>query len=140
MITFLVIIGVVALLGGYMFFMYRKMKNAPAAPDSTKIKNLDDKNFNQQIGKGISLVDFWASWCMPCKMMVPILNELAEEVDGKVTICKVNIDQYQSIAQKHGVRSIPTMIIFRNGKEIDRIVGVKQKDFLLNKINMLNYK
>jgi thioredoxin 1 len=140
MTTTLIIIGVLALMGGYMFFTYRKMKNTPVGPDSPKIKNLNDKTFSQQIGKGVSLVDFWASWCMPCKMMVPVLNELAGEVGDNVTICKVNIEEYQSIAQKHSVRNIPTMLIFKNGKEVDRVVGVKSKEFLLNKLNMLKYK
>ncbi len=77
---------------------------------------------------------------MPCKLMSPILNEVAEAMGDQVSVCKVNIEEYQSIAQKHSVRNIPTMIIFRNGKEVDRIVGVKQKDFLVNKLNMLKYK
>ncbi|MEI6434200.1 MAG: thioredoxin [Bacteroidota bacterium] len=140
MTTFLIIIAVLILFSGYMFFMYRKVKKTPTGPDSTKIKILNDKNFAQQISKGIALVDFWASWCMPCKMMSPILNEVAEEVGDQAAICKVNIEEYQSIAQKYAVRNIPTIIIFRNGKEVDRIVGVKQKDFLINKINMLKYK
>jgi thioredoxin 1 len=135
-----VIVAAVALFAGYMFFAFRKIKNTPVAPDNHRIKILTDKNFNQQISKGISLVDFWASWCMPCKMMVPILNEVAEETGEQAAICKVNIEEYQSIAQKYSVRNIPTIIIFRNGKEVERIVGVKQKDFLLNKLNMLKYK
>ena len=140
MIIFAIIAGFIALAGGYVFFTYRRMKNTPAGPDSPKIKNLNDKNFSHHVGKGISLVDFWASWCMPCKMMAPVLNEMAEEVGDQVAICKVNIEEYQSIAQKYSVRNIPTMLIFRNGKEVDRVVGVKSKDFLLNKINMLKYK
>lgn len=140
MTTTLIILGVLALMGGYMFFTYRKMKNTPVGPDNPQIKNLTDKTFSQQIGKGVTLVDFWASWCMPCKMMVPVLNELAGEVGDNVTVCKVNIEEYQSIAQKHSVRNIPTMLIFKNGKEVDRVVGVKSKDFLLNKLNMLKYK
>ncbi len=140
MTTTLIILGVLTLMGGYMFFTFRRMKNTPTGPDSPKIKILNDKNFSHQIGKGVSLIDFWASWCMPCKMMVPVLNELAEEVDDSVSICKVNIEEYQSIAQKHSVRNIPTILIFKNGKEVDRVVGVKSKDFLLNKLNMLKYK
>jgi thioredoxin 1 len=140
MMALYIILGVLAVFAGYLFFAYRKMKNVPAGPDHPLIKNLTDKNFSAQTAKGIALVDFWASWCMPCKMMAPVLNELAGEVGDKAAICKVNIEEYQSIAQKYNVRNIPTIIIFKNGKEADRIVGVKQKDFLLNKINMLKYK
>ena len=140
MTIILIIAGVLALFAGYVFFAYRRMKNIKVGPDSPKIKNLTDKNFNHQVSKGICLVDFWASWCMPCKMMAPVLNELAEEVGDKVAVCKVNIEDYQSVAQKHSVRNIPTLLIFRNGKEVDRLVGIKSKDFLINKLNMLKYK
>lgn len=81
------------------------------------------------------MVDFWASWCVPCKAMAPVLNELAEELDEKVKICKLNVDENQQLAVKYAVRSIPTLILFRNGKEIDRFVGVKSKSFLTGKIN-----
>jgi thioredoxin 1 len=138
--VFIIIAAVVTVFVGYLFFAWRKMKNTPMLPDNPRIKVLNDKNFNNQIKSGISLVDFWASWCMPCKMMIPVLNEVAGEVGDQVSICKVNIEEYQSIAQKHAVRNIPTMLIFRNGKEIDRVVGVKSKEFLINKLNMLKYK
>ena len=72
---------------------------------------------------------------MPCKMMAPILNEVAAEVDGKAKICKVDVQQYQDISSKFSVRNIPTLILFKNGKEINRFVGVKTKDFLLKEIN-----
>jgi len=140
MFVLYIVIAVVALVAGYMLFAYRKVKNMPVAPDNPKIRTLTEKNFNQQISKGITLVDFWAPWCMPCKMMVPVLNEVAAEAGDSVTVAKLNIDEHQAVAQKFAVRSIPTIVIFRNGKEVDRIVGVKQKDFLLNKINMLKYK
>ena len=136
----IIIAAVAAVFAGYLFFAYRKMKNTPMEPDNPRIKILTDKNFSNQIKSGISLVDFWASWCMPCKMMIPVLNEVAGEVGDQVSICKVNIEEYQSIAQKHSVRNIPTMVIFRNGKEVDRIVGVKSRDFLVNKLNMLKFK
>ncbi len=99
--------------------------------DVTEIKLSDAK------GK-IVLIDFWASWCVPCKMMSPVLNELAEEAGPNVQVCKVNVEEYQSLASKYSIRGIPTMLLFRNGKEINRYVGVKSKDFLLQEINKYN--
>ncbi|OIP05598.1 MAG: thioredoxin [Bacteroidetes bacterium CG2_30_32_10] len=109
----------------------------PVTEDSKNLKILTDQNFQNQIKTGVTLVDFWASWCMPCKMMAPILNQVAEELNGKtsVTIGKINIEEFQSTPSKYGVRSIPTLILFKNGKEIQRYVGIKNKEFLVNQIN-----
>jgi len=80
------------------------------------------------------LVDFWAPWCGPCRMVAPIVNEIAEEQQGKVRVGKVNVDNQQPLATKFKVRSIPTLILFRNGKEVNRFVGVKPKKVLLEAI------
>ncbi|PLX09898.1 MAG: thioredoxin [Marinilabiliales bacterium] len=105
------------------------MRKSPAVADSDKIKILNDKNFQLQIKKGITLVDFWAPWCMPCKMMGPVLNELAENDELGATVAKLNVDENQSTAAKYGVRGIPTSILFKNGKEVNRFVGVKPAQF-----------
>ena len=132
---FIIIVTAILAIGGYILYSYKKLKNLPAVEKSQKIRDLTDKNFHNQIRNSISLVDFWAPWCMPCKMMAPVLNEVAEETDGKVHVCKVNVDQYQSLASKYGIRGIPTTVLFRDGKEISRFTGVKTKNFLLDKIN-----
>jgi len=124
---FLIIAAVILVLGGYFYFSYLKIKNLPDVEKSQKIMDLTDKNFHNQIKTSISLVDFWAPWCMPCKMMAPVLNEIAEEANIKVQVCKVNVDQYQSLASKYGIRGIPTTVVFRNGKEINRFVGCFQR-------------
>lgn len=111
------------------------MKNAPMISDNEKIKTLTNQNFQNQIQQGVTLVDFWAEWCMPCKMMIPILNNVADELEENTSVGKLNIEDNQDIAAKYQVRSIPTMILFKNGNEIKRFVGVKQKDFLVNEIN-----
>jgi len=134
-ITVVIISAVFALFGIYLFYTFRKMKNMPMAQDHDKIKILTSQNFQSQVKTGITLVDFWAEWCMPCKMMAPVLNSTADELRGNASIGKLNIEQHQSIATQYKVRSIPTLIMFKNGKEINRFVGVKTKEFLLKEIN-----
>jgi len=132
--TFL-IIGLLAGLFVLLFILARnKMKNIPVVEDHEKILTLTDKNFNQQTKNRLVLVDFWAAWCAPCRMMAPVLNDVAGELNGSSYVGKVNIEQYQSLAQKFQVRNIPTMILFKDGKEVNRIVGVKNKEFLLQQI------
>ncbi len=115
-----------------------KMKNIPSVANHPKIKVLTDKNFNQQIKRGIILVDFWAEWCGPCKMMAPVLNELIVELAENKAIGKLDVEQFQSVAATYKVRGIPTMILFKDGKEVNRFVGVKSKDFLLKEMNKYN--
>ena len=129
-ITF-IILALLALLVTWMVIRTRKqMKALRNVPDSKKLLTLNDQNFNQKIKNGMVLVDFWAEWCMPCKMMLPVLNELAEEMEGKVTVGKLNIDISRNTAARFGIRSIPTMILFKNGVEIHRFTGVKTRDYL----------
>jgi thioredoxin 1 len=134
MTTTIIILSVILAFVLFTAVMRARMKNTPMVDDAEKIISLTDKNFQHQIKDKTILIDFWAPWCAPCRMMAPVLNELSEEVDN-ASIGKLNIDEYQSIAAKYNVRSIPTMIIFKGGKEVDRIVGVKTKDYLMKQIN-----
>ena len=133
LITFIIAFVLIALVASFVLNYY-KMKKTPVVEDSDKIKTLTDQNFEHQIKNGVVLVDFWAVWCMPCKMMAPILNDLSEVLTGNATVGKVNVDQQKAASAKYGVRSIPTLVLFKNGKEINRFVGVKTKDFLLKEI------
>jgi thioredoxin 1 len=133
LIAFIIAFVLIALVASFVL-NYRKMKKTPVVEDSDKIKTLTDQNFEHQIKNGVVLVDFWAVWCMPCKMMAPILNDLSEVLTGNATVGKVNVDQQKAASAKYGVRSIPTLVLFKNGKEINRFVGVKTKDFLLKEI------
>ena len=99
-----------------------------------EITNLKSKNFSEFVKKGTAVVDFWAVWCGPCKIMEPIFDEVAEELKGKVKFGKVNVDENSEIAQKFEVMSIPTLIIFKEGKQIDRVIGVIEKEDLIDKI------
>jgi len=132
--TLLFIIVFVVLLVFYILLSLRRMKNIPLVPSNEKIKILDDRNFKHQIKNGKVLVDFWAAWCAPCRAMAPVLNELADTLDGTAVIGKLDVDKNRETAAAFKIRGIPTMILFKNGREVERFVGVKSKDFLLKKI------
>jgi len=133
--TLIITAIIIAFMASIYILARARMKNIPIVEDNDKILTLTDKNFHHQTKNKLVLVDFWAGWCVPCKMMAPVLNEVADELAGTSHVGKVNIEQFQSLAQKYQVRSIPTMILFKNGREIDRFVGVKSKDFLLKQLS-----
>jgi thioredoxin 1 len=136
--TGLIVIGIIVLIfSGLIIMAIARMKNIPVVEDHRNILTLTDKNFQHQTKNGLILVDFWASWCAPCRMMAPVLNDVADELNGNSHVGKVNIEQYQSLAQKFQVRNIPTLILLKNGKEVDRFVGIKNKEFLLQQINKI---
>jgi thioredoxin 1 len=97
---------------------------------------LTDANFQEKVlnSKGIAVVDFWAEWCGPCRMIGPIIEELATEYDGKALIAKVDVDENSELSAKFGVRSIPTILILKDGEVVDKHVGVTTKQALIDKI------
>ena len=86
--------------------------------------HLKKENFDATIGEGVSLVDFWAAWCGPCRMLGPVIDELAAKHESQYKICKVNVDEQEELAARFGVMTIPTVILFKDGKELDKRVGV----------------
>jgi thioredoxin 1 len=89
-----------------------------------------DASFRNEIQNGLTLVDFWAPWCGPCKMLGPVLEDLEKDFVGKVKIAKVNVDENKLTAGQFGVQSIPTMILFNNGQPVEKIVGFQPKEVL----------
>ncbi|MBL3519803.1 thioredoxin [Aliarcobacter lanthieri] len=102
-----------------------------------KYIELTASNFAEVTNNGVSLVDFWAPWCGPCRMIAPVIDELAGDFEGKANICKVNTDEEQDLAVKYGIRSIPTIIFMKNGEVVDQLIGATSKQALTDKINSL---
>ncbi|MBZ7931397.1 thioredoxin [Campylobacter sp. LH-2024] len=101
-----------------------------------KYIELTSENFSQ-VKEGVALVDFWAPWCGPCRMLAPVIDELANDFEGKAKICKINTDEQSDLAAEYGVRSIPTLIFFKNGEVVDQLVGAQSKQAITDKLNSL---
>jgi thioredoxin 1 len=101
-----------------------------------KVMELQDTSFASEVetSEGVVVVDFWAPWCAPCRMVAPIIEDLAEEYDGKVRFAKVNVDESPGVASRYGIRSIPTIGIFRDGEAVNGVVGAVPKQVLIQAI------
>jgi thioredoxin 1 len=102
-----------------------------------KYVELSNDSFDATIAEGVTMVDFWAPWCGPCRMIAPVVEELAEDFEGKATIAKVNTDEEQEISVKYGIRSIPSILFFKDGEMVDQMVGAASKETFAEKINAL---
>ena len=98
--------------------------------------HLTEKNFEEEVMKSPLpvLVDFWAEWCGPCRMIAPIVDEIANEYNGKLKVAKLNVDEAQELAIKYGVMSIPTLMVFKQGKVVDQVIGAMSKDQLVSRV------
>jgi thioredoxin 1 len=92
------------------------------------IKHFTDNEFHDEIKNGVTLVDFHANWCGPCRTLAPVLEQVAKDIKGKATIGKIDIDSEQKTASQFQITSVPTMILFKNGKEVGRLVGLRTAD------------
>jgi thioredoxin 1 len=102
-----------------------------------KYIDLTEDNFDSTVAEGVTMVDFWAPWCGPCRMIAPVVEQLAEDFDGRADICKVNTDEQQAIAVKYGIRSIPAILFFKDGQVVDQMVGAASKDAFASKIDAI---
>jgi thioredoxin 1 len=98
----------------------------------SEIAHLNDANFEEKTSAGITLIDFWAPWCGPCKMLGPILDEISKEIGDKALIAKVNVDESPGIAQKFKVRSIPAIFIMKDGTQVKQLIGLQKKQALIS--------
>ena len=102
-----------------------------------KYIELNASNFDETVKSGVSLVDFWAPWCGPCRMVAPVIEELAADFEGKANIYKVNTDEEQELAVRYGIRSIPTILFFRDGEIVDQMIGASSKQAFKDKLDSL---
>jgi len=121
-------IGILVILLAIAYFKrYKLLKNLEDTPDNENIIILTDDNFEKTTEIGISLIDFWAPWCAPCKILAPTINDLANEYGERINICKMNVDDNRVTSSNLKIRSIPTVIITQNGQVVGHFVGVKPK-------------
>ena len=102
-----------------------------------KYIELNSSNFDETVKEGVTLVDFWAPWCGPCRMIAPVIEELAEEYEGRAKIAEVNTDEEQDLAIKFGIRSIPSILFFKDGQIVDQMVGAASKQAFAEKLDAL---
>ena len=102
------------------------------------VVNVSDANYKEVLAAGQPVVlDFWAEWCGPCRMVGPIIDELAEEYAGRITVGKVNVDENDTVVAEYGIRNIPTVLFFKDGQVVDKQVGAAQKAVFVEKMNKL---
>ncbi len=106
-------------------------EEATGNEQSDHVVILDTDGFDDAIAEGVVLVDFWATWCPPCRIQGPIIEDLAAEISDRAIISKLDVDDHGSIASRYGISSIPTLLIFKDGEEVERFTGVQQKETLL---------
>jgi len=113
------------------------LSSASAKDSDSSVAVLDSKSFNSEVakGEGVALVDFWATWCGPCIALAPTIKEVAKDYDGKVTVGKIDVDKVKDVTAKYKIKAMPTLIIFKDGKEVDRIVGGVPKEMITAKLD-----
>ncbi|MBK5719353.1 thioredoxin [Dysgonomonas sp. Marseille-P4677] len=132
-------LALVALLMLYSSNISAKILDEPKK-DKSPIVTLSASNYSGETAKGLVFVDFWAAWCGPCRKMAPILDEVASEYKNSVKIGKLNVDNYKKFAIDNGIQALPTIVVYKDGKEVDRIMGLVSKDKLVEIIDKYSEK
>lgn len=123
----------IILLGFFSLFIATGFTMAQKADDS-RVKVIDESNFSKNTKSGVVVVDFYADWCKPCVAMAPILEQIAFETEGKIGFAKLNVDKAKQLSSQYNITGIPCLVVFKNGKEVERFVGYQQKDALMLKL------
>ncbi len=93
----------------------------------SSVKVLNTDTFDSHVKSGVTVIDFWAPWCGPCKMLAPVIEQISDEYGGRLQICKVNVDDNQNLAARYGIMSIPSVLVFKDGEVVDKMVGSRPK-------------
>lgn len=101
------------------------------------VHNITDANFGEITGKGVTMVDFWAPWCQPCRIQGPILERVADKMGEKAQICKINVDENPETATNFGITGIPSLLVFKNGEKVKQFVGVQSENILISELEKL---
>jgi len=131
MIKVLIVIGVLTVMAA-MFSL--RQPRAGGAGAGAHLPSLSAEQFDEAVATGVVVVDFWAPWCGPCRQQLPILEELAQQVDGRASVVKVNVDEQPELAGRFGVRGIPTLLVMRDGDIVERFTGVQRTETLVSAI------
>ena len=105
--------------------------------DTSTALKITDESFDQAVAKGVSVVDFWAEWCMPCRIQGPIVEQVAKKMGGRVTVCKIDVDANPASAERYGIAGIPSLIFFKDGQEAARLVGVQNEGTIAKTLESL---
>jgi thioredoxin 1 len=111
-----------------------KSKRSVKVAEDSGVKNISEENFAEITGSGVSLVDFWAPWCYPCRIQGPILEKVAEKIGDRARVCKLNVDESRELSMKLGITGIPTLMIFKNGEKVKEFIGLQQDNVLISSL------
>jgi len=127
----------VFVIGATVYQRYKSSLNSAKKPENSNIIELTDDTFEEVIKEGVTLVDFWAPWCGPCRVQNPVISKIADEVGDEAKICKINVDEYKNAARQMKIKNIPNIIIFKDGEPVKQIIGAKPKHLILNSLKPL---